>query len=307
MSEAPDADPSVPPVTAGELLRAARERQGMHLAVLAAALKVSPRKLELIEANRHDELPDATFVRAVALSMCRALKIDAEPVLARLPQASTNPLGPSVGLNQPFRDRGRGEGGMGADARSFLSPPVLAAVGLAAAAIAIYVLPSGLWRRDAVQAPEAASTEVLAQKTPGTDAEPLAAKSPTLPAPVAEQSAAVAADPAGAGPGASASAAGSAAVGETAVSALNAAASAPSVATVLGLRTSGESWIEVRDASGQVLLSRTLMPGESADVDGALPLRVTVGNAAATQVTFRGQPVALTASTRDNVARLELQ
>ena len=49
--------------------------------MLAASLKVTPRKLELIEANRFDELPDTTFVRALALSMCRALKVD--PATAR--------------------------------------------------------------------------------------------------------------------------------------------------------------------------------------------------------------------------------
>ena len=43
-----------------------------------------------------------------------------------------------------------------------------------------------------------------------------------------------------------------------------------------------------------------------ARLDGALPLRVTIGNAAATQLAFRGQPVNLASRTRDNVARLEL-
>ena len=76
---------------------------------------------------------------------------------------------------------------------------------------------------------------------------------------------------------------------------------------LLGLRASETSWIEVRDARGEVLLARNLSAGESVSLDGALPLRVTVGNAAATQVSFRGQAVALAASTRENVARLELQ
>ena len=40
----PDAAPS-----AGALLKAAREKQGLHIAALAAAIKVSPRKLEALE------------------------------------------------------------------------------------------------------------------------------------------------------------------------------------------------------------------------------------------------------------------
>jgi cytoskeleton protein RodZ len=50
-----------------------------------------------------------------------------------------------------------------------------------------------------------------------------------------------------------------------------------------------------------------LEPGESVGLDGVMPLKVKVGNAAGTQLVFRGQPLALAAYTRDNVARLELK
>ena len=52
---------------AGALLRAARERQGLHVAALAAAIKIPQRKLEALEAGRFEELPDATFTRALAI------------------------------------------------------------------------------------------------------------------------------------------------------------------------------------------------------------------------------------------------
>ena len=78
-------------------------------------------------------------------------------------------------------------------------------------------------------------------------------------------------------------------------------------AGALQLRTSEASWVDVRDGRGQVLLSRIVQPGEMVGLDGAPPLRLTIGNAAATQLSFRGQPVSLTPSTRDNVARVELQ
>jgi cytoskeleton protein RodZ len=38
-----------------------------------------------------------------------------------------------------------------------------------------------------------------------------------------------------------------------------------------------------------------------------LPLKFKIGNAAATELVFRGQPVPLAGTTRDNVARLELK
>jgi cytoskeleton protein RodZ len=76
---------------------------------------------------------------------------------------------------------------------------------------------------------------------------------------------------------------------------------------VLQIRVNETSWIEVQDGRGPVLLSRTVQPGESVGLDGALPLRLTIGNAAATQLVFRGRPVDLAGATRDNVARLELK
>ncbi|HRI18866.1 MAG TPA: DUF4115 domain-containing protein [Burkholderiaceae bacterium] len=47
--------------------------------------------------------------------------------------------------------------------------------------------------------------------------------------------------------------------------------------------------------------------GEVVGLDGTPPLRVKIGNAAVTQLSYRGQPVDLADSTRDNVARLELK
>ena len=72
----------------------------------AAAIKVTPKKLELLEADRFDALPDATFTRALAQTVCRALKIDPAPILKLLPP----PLGHRLehvgnGLNAPFRER----------------------------------------------------------------------------------------------------------------------------------------------------------------------------------------------------------
>jgi cytoskeleton protein RodZ len=72
--------------SAGAMLRAARERCGMHIGLLSTTLKVPVRKLELLESNQFDELHDATFVRALALSVCRVLKCDPAPILEALPR-----------------------------------------------------------------------------------------------------------------------------------------------------------------------------------------------------------------------------
>ena len=285
-------EPDTAPASAGALLRAARERQGLHVAALAATIKIPQRKLEALEADRHDELPDLTFTRALALTVCRALKIDPDPVLARLPHSGGKHLADVAGgLNAPYRERsGRAE----PPAQGLLRHPLSWAAALVlAAAVLVFVLPTGWWQS-------------------------LLANDAAAPTPAAAAASAVA-------PMASAAfAAASAAVGE-----LVAAASAPATVEVVHavsadpgvasaaaadaaggvavLRASEASWVEVVDAGGQVLVQRVLQPGESLGLDGRLPFRLKIGNAAATQLQFRGQGVDLGPVTRDNVARLELR
>ena len=256
---------------AGALLKAARERQGLHIAALAAAIKVSPRKLDALENDRWDELPDATFTRALAQTVCRTLKIDARPVLELLPQPAIMSLAPgSGGLNEPFLGRpgqDRLELGVGHAHEALGSEPA-PATALPAARPAASVASAALAGADA-----AASDTVAAAA-----AKPAGETVFAVPASDAAASDAAAAEVKTAAP-----------------------------AGLVQLRTTDASWIDVRDAGGQVLLSRTVMPGESVGLDGALPLRLVVGNAAATELGFRGQPVDLAPHTRDNVARLELR
>ncbi len=57
-------------MTAGGLLKEARQAAGMHIAALAVALKVPVSKLEALEADNYAVLPDTVFVRALASSVC---------------------------------------------------------------------------------------------------------------------------------------------------------------------------------------------------------------------------------------------
>jgi len=281
-------EPTANKASAGALLRAARERQGLHIAALAAAIKVAPRKLDALENDRWDELPDATFTRALAQTVCRTLKIDARPILDLLPHPGAVALEHGIGgLNAPFQGRpGVDVPGL---AGAAIRPMVVAAAVLMVAALVMYFLPSGLW----------------------TAGESLPANA-SAPAPL-PASAAVAATPAASAAAAvveAAAPAASAATGETVFSApppeAAASAEAAAVAGLVQIRTSEPSWIDVRDASGQVLLSRTVLPGESVGLDGVVPIRLIIGNASATQLGFRGQPVELAPRSRDNVTRIEL-
>jgi cytoskeleton protein RodZ len=83
---------TTPSASAGALLCQYREAQGFKLDVLAQALRVSPTKLEALEADRLDKLPDVMFARALTLAVCRQLKVDAAPVLALLPSQDVSRL-----------------------------------------------------------------------------------------------------------------------------------------------------------------------------------------------------------------------
>jgi cytoskeleton protein RodZ len=303
---------SVPPATAGALLRAARERQGLHIAALAASIKVSPRKLDALEHDRYGELPDATFTRALAQTICRSLKIDPQPVLALLPTADVSALDHVPGsLNAPFRERpGRGE--PAAMAVAAIRPMVWAGLALLAAAVAVYFAPSTLWQA----APQTPTPAPLAVSASPPASEPVApASAAEGVAALAGAASAVARAPDAASlsavvPAPSAPPAGASAVAAAPKRPAPASSPQPLAAaatSLVQLSTDEASWVEVRDGRGQVLLSRTVQPGESLGFDGALPIRMTIGNAPATRLSFRGKPVNLAASTRDNVARLELQ
>lgn len=275
------APPEARAQTAGTLLRIAREARGLHIAALATSLKIPPKKLESLERDRYDELPDVAFTRALAKAACRALKIDAAPVLALLPSLNEGALDQvHAGLNTPFRESAESDNSVSGWVRL---PAFWVVAALVIAAVAVYFWPASL-----------ATVTALP---------PAITEEPVLP-PVVQELAASAATSIEQ-PAAAASAVGS----ETAASAA-VAASVPAATTrvaLLTLSASAQSWVQVTDATGRMLVSRLLGAGEQLDLEGEVPLKATIGNASATTVKFRGVAVDLGAGARDNVARLELR
>jgi cytoskeleton protein RodZ len=89
--EASSGSVAQPAMGAGQLLRQYRESTGLHIVALSSALKVARAKLEALEADRLDDLPDVVFARALAMSCCRYLGKDPEPVLALMPGHAAQP------------------------------------------------------------------------------------------------------------------------------------------------------------------------------------------------------------------------
>jgi cytoskeleton protein RodZ len=275
-------------VSAGAWLRNARQQRGLHIAALAVMLKVPQAKLEALEADRFDELPDATFARALARAMCRALKVDAAPVLALLPRTGHD-FDVRPGLNQPFRERGAGAGD-GQALATVMRPIVWGPVLLLAAAAAVYWIPAGwLPERDTAVPQPAASGTVAAASAPVEFIAAPAASEPVVaastPLPMASASAPVVAQP-------------------TAQPA--SAPAVPAGQAPLRVTATADSWIEVVDAKGQTLLSRVLRAGEQQEFGGAAPFKLRVGNVSGTKVEWRGSAFDLNARASNNVARVEL-
>jgi cytoskeleton protein RodZ len=84
------------------------------------------------------------------------------------------------------------------------------------------------------------------------------------------------------------------------------ASAAPGDATLL-LTYQGPSWTEIRDRSGQIIVSRLMVPGSVEPVKGVPPFDIILGNAHVVTLVFRGKSVDLSPYTRQNVARLTLQ
>lgn len=295
--------------TAGAMLRNAREAAGLHVAALAVAMKVPVAKLDALENDRHDLLPDAVFARALAASVCRTLKIDPAPVLARLPQTGKPRLVQDTdGLNAPFRSP---RDTVASHWKDQLTRPVPLTVG----ALLVGALVVLLWPRQPDEGSPVAGTSSTEAPATSSPTAPAADRETAAPPAVA---AAVATPPevmaasAGTAPTAAAAPLPAPAVPAASAAAATpaATASAPAATAATGVivfRASAESWIEVRDAKGAVPVRKLLSSGETAGASGAMPLQVTVGNAGATEVQVRGQPFDLRAIARDNVARFEVK
>jgi len=287
------------------LLRAAREAAGLHIAALAAALKVPVRKLEALEAGRYSELPDLTFARALASSACRHLKIDPAPVLGQIPQGTIPELGGSRhAINAPFQPA---HDPAPINPLGWLSrPAMLAAIVLLLGALVIVFMPR---MEDPVQ------TEAGSVITPVETVEPVAAVEPEP-----EQEPAVSGAPVPLAPGVEGVAPGVAASPATpaapatppAAAPVEAAPSAsapaaPAPGSLLTIAATGESWVEVTNGSGSVVIQRVLQAGDAVDFSSTPPYTVVLGRAEVAQVTVRGKPFDGSRHVRNNVARFEVK
>ena len=302
-------------VSAGALLRQARQAQGVALGDLAATLKVPVEKLQALEDEDWQRLPDVVFLRALAQTICRTLHLEAAPVLALLPQQKVTALAPQGGLNAPMRERG--------------VPSILATNTKHSpwpwVVLLLIVLGGGGYLGVQWMAPEwvrGVSTTVPAPSDPAGDS-PLF--SPAVPeegdgggmgnmgdvaqageVPSVQVAALMQPDlpeEEGAQPGFAAPATAPAAE----PAAAPAAQAAASVSPVLRITAKGATWVQVLDAQQRLLIEKILQDGEVFSTSAPKPLTVAVGKADLATVEVNGAPFDVQAVARSNVARFEVK
>ncbi len=285
-------------LTAGDMLRQAREAHGLHIEVLAAMLKVSVHKLEALEADAIDALPDRVFARALAASTCRILKMDPAPVLAKLPGAphpvlatADRTLGESFHSGAPRSSRA-------GDWRPSRLLGVVVALLLVAAAAMVWLPQSAFEGLSATVERWTASGETggrpadASPVAPGAGADTAEVHNAPV---ISEESAA----PVARAPGAPA---------PTPEAASATAGTVSHAGDVIVFTVRADSWIAVTQAGGKELLRRTLTAGETVGLSGSLPLSVVIGRASGVDVQVRGKSYDLAPVTRaGGVAHFEVK
>ncbi|RQU15611.1 helix-turn-helix domain-containing protein [Burkholderia cenocepacia] len=309
----------------GSRLAQLRETKGWSVDDVSARLKVAPQKLRALEAGDISHLPGVTFALGVVRSYAKMLGVDPEPFA----QALRRERGvPEVDLSMPASSgtdlpRGRVSIPLGGSSRHH---PWLWGTGIVIVAVAAVLMwhtggdSSGLLARfkggDAEHASAASAAPASSSAEEAAMNGASAAVANEVPAPAAA-SAAPAQAIASAVPAPAAlvaTAAASQPVPETSAPGTAAPAQPASVVVAAGqsmieLKVKQDCWFSVRDKNGKELFSALVRAGETKQVAGDGPFKVTIGNKAGLDaVAFDGKPVdpAKYSAARGNVARFTL-
>jgi cytoskeleton protein RodZ len=314
----------------GARLTQLRESKGLSIDDVSARLKVPAARLRALEAGDISHFPDTTFALGVVRGYAKMLGADPVPFAQAMRREKGMPepdlsMPASSGTGLP---RGRMSVSLGGapQHRSWLWG--IAAVVVAVIALAMWHTNGGessawLARLKAsangaaansnsasatVALDQAASTVdkvegAAATTNDGASQVPMPAPLPaaTAPSPAAPDAAVIVAQPPGAGQPAA----------QGVAPQEDAAAAPPPVAAqaTVGIKVSQDSWFSVRQQDGKEVFSGLMRAGESKEITGIAPFKLTVGNKAGLDsISLDGQPVdpARYSAAKGNVVRFVL-
>ncbi|MES1982120.1 MAG: RodZ domain-containing protein [Pseudomonadota bacterium] len=325
MTDQPDNTTATAPLTphdnaplfsVGSALREARVRQGLSVAEVSNRIKFAPRQIEALEADDFANLPEIAFVRGFVRSYARSLQLDPVSLLAALPRPPTQP-GPSATAAMaevPYSDN------------TLSSKSNL--IWLTAALIIAVLLVIFVWLLYGGSSNPAARSQLKVEALNLPEVLPLSAVPDGT---VSSSVAAVSTDSAisatlnaglrnrppanNAAPAQVAASAASAplpraappAPATVASSVAPAANNAAGLANVIRLTFDEDSWVEIKDKTGNTLLSQLSLRGSEQTLGGQAPFTVVIGHANGVHLYYKGQPVDLKPYTKVAVARLTLE
>ena len=272
----------------GARLAAQRERAGLSITDVAATLRLHPNQVRAIEQGDLARLPALAYVRGFIRSYARVVNLDPEPLLSDL-NAKLAPVRDSVvdGMATEYeaaraagRERRFPQWAMG------IALVILIALGIIG------------WQTT-MQSPSAPPKQVAV-----VPAATLPAAPPASP-PVADSATPAASSETAANPAAVIEPV--PAPADTAEPTIAPTRAASGAAPTVLLRFTGDSWAEVMDRNGKILLSQLSSAGAEHALDGELPLNVVIGDANFASVEVRGAAFNLQPFTRNNVARFTIK
>ncbi|HCU85732.1 helix-turn-helix domain-containing protein [Methylophilus sp. UBA6697] len=315
----------------GNVLKAAREAQGLSIHEVCSQLRLGIKQIQAIEQDDFEKLPQPSIVRGFIRNYARLLNIDVNPILEAYQRIVPNkaPLPLSVRSNA---------------SRSVIDKPVpvfrpqrlltflifLILAGIAAYFYINHIKPQAL--KDAALAldvDEIGETTGQEIAIPAPEAAPAPATTTPV-APVTENvdaSTTTTADnavPAATVTGNDATSNAANTLSTSNAIANNTIVSTPTPATTqaaesttlqasepqkasLVFKVNEDSWVRIEDMQGKKVFSEVMPAGSERQVTTEKPVNITVGHASGTQLTIDNQPYDLTQATRGRVARIQLK
>lgn len=278
--------------TLGQTLKALREARNLTLSDIATRLHLDPRVIAAIEADDHQALPTALYVRGYLRGYARILGTDPEHLVGLYnDEAPSTPPDIIPEISRPAQT-------------SSEDAPVRAAT--VAVVVLLGVLLVVWWQKTYQPAPSTAALPSLAAPpaAPELGAEPPQSQLPYSYTVVTHPSSAYYRAPdveEGGTAGLATAGALSATSGASAVP-----ASAPTGPDQIIFRATTDSWLEVTDRSGERIYLDFVRGGETLTLTGHAPFDVLLGYAPGVAVQFNGQPFDPAPFTRAGVARFPL-
>jgi cytoskeleton protein RodZ len=289
-----DTSGNATPRSLGQTLAAERERQGLSRADVAQRLHMSAYQVEAIETGDYTRLPQGTFLRGFVRNYAKLLGLRPDELVPLITDGAAAAKRPGIVVpTESIRFDPLGQRLDNPYVKAIVIAFVLVALGFAGMYWWLFVRPTppaALVHKPATEVPAPkpqpvarAETVAPAPVTTPPAAEPRKADAPKAEAPKAEP-------PKAEPPKAEPPRFVNAAQGST-----------------LKFVFKGQSWVEVRDSKGKLLLSRLNPAGSDAEVSGKPPFNVIVGNAPEVQLYYNDHEFDLEPHTKVAVARFTVE